>query len=136
MALAVVAAVVLDALLPSSVRPESRWFLSVIGLLLLGLIVADPGRIDRSTMAVRVLSRLLLAVLAAASVISTGMLIHVLVVGGELDHSASRLLLSGGAVWLSNNIVFGLIHWEVDAGGSVARALHPRRYPDLAFPST
>lgn len=134
MALAVIAAVVLDALLPSSVRPESRWFLSVIGLLLLGLIAADPGRIDRSTAAVRLLSRLLLSLLAAASVISTGMLIHVLVVGGQLDHSASRLLLSGGAVWLSNNIVFALLYWEIDGGGSVARALHPRPYPDLAFP--
>ncbi|HKZ15308.1 MAG TPA: hypothetical protein VJL81_15835 [Solirubrobacterales bacterium] len=134
MALAVIAAVVLNALLPSSVRPESRWSLSVIGLVLLVLIVADPGRIDRSTMPVRVISRVLLSLLAVAAVVSTAMLIHVLVVGGELTHSASRLLLTGGAVWLSNNIVFALLYWEVDGGGSVARTLHPPQYPDLAFP--
>src|SRR5262249_19429355 len=46
----------------------------------------------------------------------------------------TRLLLTGGAVWLSNNIVFALIYWEVDGGGSVARAVDPPKYPDLAFP--
>ena len=134
MALAVVGAVVLTALLPSEVRPESRWLLAVIGLVLLFLVVADPGRIDRSTTLVRVLSRLLLALLVLSAVLSTGMLIHVLVVGGDLTHSATRLLLVGGDVWLANNIVFALLYWEVDGGGSVARAVRPPQYPDLAFP--
>lgn len=134
MALAVITAVVLTGWLPSGVRPESRWFLGVIGLVLLVLIVADPGRIDRSTRLVRLLSRLLLGLLALSAAVSTALLVHVLVVGGSLTHSATRLLLTGGAVWLSNNIVFALLYWEVDGGGSVARALSPPRYPDLAFP--
>jgi uncharacterized membrane protein len=134
MALAVVSAVVLTGWLPSGVRPESRWFLGVVGLVLLGLIVADPGRIDRSTRAVRLLSRVLIGLLALSAVISTALLVHVLVVGGELTNSATRLLLTGGAVWISNNIVFALLYWEVDGGGSVARALGRPEYPDLAFP--
>jgi uncharacterized membrane protein len=134
MAVAVVAAVVLTGWLPSGVRPESRWFLGVVGLVLLGLIVADPGRIDRSTRAVRVLSRLLLGLLVLSAAVSTVLLVHVLVTGGELTDSATKLLLTGGAVWLSNNIVFALLYWEVDGGGSVARAISPPRYPDLAFP--
>jgi uncharacterized membrane protein len=134
MALAVVAAVLLTGYLPSGVRPESRWFLGVIGLVLLFLILADPGRIDRSTSLVRILSRVLLGLLALSAVVSTGLLVHVLVDGGELTDSATKLLLTGGAVWLSNNIVFALLYWEVDGGGSVARARGGRQYPDLAFP--
>ncbi|MBS1881580.1 MAG: hypothetical protein JSS97_01325 [Actinobacteria bacterium] len=134
MALAVVAAIALNAALPSSIRPESRWFLSLIGLVLLGLIVADPGRIDRSTEPVRLLSRLLLSLLAVLTALSTAMLVHVLVIGGSLTHSATRLLLAGGAVWVSNNIVFALLYWELDGGGSVARMHRQPRYPDLAFP--
>jgi uncharacterized membrane protein len=134
MAVAVVAAVVLTGCLPSSIRPESRWLLAIIGLVLIGLIVADPGRIDRSTRLVRMLSRLLLSLLAVSAIVSTAMLVHVLVVGGELTHSATRLLLAANAVWISNNIVFALLYWELDGGGSVARALHPPKYPGLAFP--
>ncbi|MBS1880665.1 MAG: hypothetical protein JST31_14225 [Actinobacteria bacterium] len=134
MAVAVITAVALTGALPSSIRPESRWFLGLIGLVLLVLIIADPGRIDRSTRLVRVLSRLLLVLLATSSALATALLIHLLIVGGDLTHSATRLLLSGAAVWVSNDIVFGLIYWEVDGGGSVARALHPPEYPDLAFP--
>jgi hypothetical protein len=134
MALAVITAVLLTGWLPSGVRPESRWFLGLIGLVLVVLIAADPGRIDRSTRPVRLLSRLLLGLLALSAVLSTVLLVHVLVVGGSLTHSATRLLLTGGAVWFSNNIVFALLYWEVDGGGSVARALGQPRYPDLAFP--
>jgi hypothetical protein len=134
MALAVITAVLLTGWLPSGVRPESRWFLGVIGLVLLVLIAADPGRIDRSTRPVRLLSRLLLGLLALSAIISTALLVHVLVVGGSLTNSATRLLLTGGAVWFSNNIVFALLYWEVDGGGSVARALVRPEYPDLAFP--
>jgi hypothetical protein len=134
MALAVITAVVLTGWLPSGVRPESRWFLGVIGVVLLVLIAADPGRIDRSTRLVRLLSRLLLGLLALSAAVSTALLVHVLVVGGELTDSATRLLLTGGAVWFSNDIVFALLYWEVDGGGSVARALRRPEYPDLAFP--
>jgi hypothetical protein len=134
MAIAVITAVVLTGWLPSVVRPESRWFLGVIGVVLLVLIVADPGRIDRSTRPVRLLSRLLLGLLALSAAVSTALLVHVLVVGGSLTDSATRLLLTGGAVWFSNNIVFALLYWEVDGGGSVARALGSPEYPDLAFP--
>jgi hypothetical protein len=134
MAVAVLAAVGFTAWLPSSIRPESRWSLAIVALVLLVLIVADPGRIDRSTKVVRLLSRLLLCLLVGLAAVTTALLIHVLVVGGELTHSAARLLLAGGAVWISNNIVFGLLYWEVDGGGSVARTIHRPEYPDLAFP--
>lgn len=131
---AVIVAVVLTGSLPSSVRPESRWFLSIVGLVLVMLVLADPGRIDRTTLLVRVLSRVLLALLAVSAGVTTAMLIHQLVVGDDLTNSASRLLLTGGAVWVSNNIIFGLLYWEIDGGGSAARARHAHEHPDFAFP--
>jgi len=64
----------------------------------------------------------------------------VVLVASLVAHSATRitgaqLLASGGAVWLTNTIAFGLAFWELDCGGPVARALAtaPRK-PDIQFP--
>ncbi len=64
----------------------------------------------------------------------------IVLVASLIVHSASRitgaqLLASGGAVWLTNAIAFGLAFWELDCGGPVARALatQPRK-PDFQFP--
>src|SRR5262249_52271812 len=51
----------------------------------------------------------------------------VVLVASLIAHSASRitgaqLLASGGAVWFTNAIAFGLAFWELDCGGPVARA--------------
>src|SRR4029453_3780202 len=37
-------------------------------------------------------------------------------------------------VWLSNNIAFALLYWELDGGGAAARAHHAADPLDLAFP--
>ena len=52
----------------------------------------------------------------------------VILVASLVAHSAThitgaQLLASGGAVWLTNAIAFGLAFWELDCGGPVARAL-------------
>jgi hypothetical protein len=64
----------------------------------------------------------------------------VVLVASLIAHSASRitgaqLLASGGAVWFTNAIAFGLAFWELDCGGPVARAFAtgPRK-PDFQFP--
>jgi hypothetical protein len=44
------------------------------------------------------------------------------------------VLKVGNLVWLSNNIAFGLLYWEIDGGGSAARAHRLPRYPDFCFP--
>jgi uncharacterized membrane protein len=64
----------------------------------------------------------------------------VILVASLIAHSASRitgaqLLASGGAVWFTNTIAFGLAFWELDCGGPVARALAIEvRKPDFQFP--
>ena len=134
MAAAVVVVITLTALLPASVRPEPRWFLILMGLVLVALVLADPGRVNRSRTYVRVLSLLLLVLLALAAVVSTLLLVHELVTGKDLTRSATTLLLVGNAVWISNNVVFGLLYWQTDGGGPVERMKVPRVHPDLAFP--
>jgi len=64
----------------------------------------------------------------------------VVLVASLIAHSASRitggqLLASGGTLWLTNTIAFGLAFWELDCGGPLARALAttPRK-PDFQFP--
>jgi hypothetical protein len=64
----------------------------------------------------------------------------IVLVSSLIAHSAGRitgaqLLASGGAVWLTNAIAFGLAFWELDCGGPVARALATEaRRPDFQFP--
>jgi uncharacterized membrane protein len=64
----------------------------------------------------------------------------VVLVASLIAHSASRitgaqLLASGGSVWFTNAIAFGLAFWELDSGGPVARALATgARTPDFQFP--
>jgi len=43
------------------------------------------------------------------------------------------LLLTGGAIWLTNVIAFGVWYWELDRGGPAARAHATRQHPDFLF---
>jgi hypothetical protein len=135
MAAAVVTTIVLTVMLPDSVQPGPAWLLpSIAGVLLVALIVVDPGKIDRRSRALRVPSILLVAVLVIGTLWSTALLLHDLVHGGAETNSASKLLEAGAGVWILNNIVFSLLYWELDSGGAAARAHRLPQYPDFAFP--
>ena len=135
MAGAVVAAMVLTILLPDSVRAGPAWLLPVVeGVLLIALIAGDPGRIDRRSRALRALSVVLVAVLAFGALWSTVVLIDDLIHGGAVTNSATDLLEAGAIVWVSNNIAFALLYWELDGGGAAARAHRPPAAADFAFP--
>ena len=132
---AVVAAIVLTVLLPDDLRLGPSWLLPLIeAALLVALVLGDPGAITRRTRLLRVLSIALVAVLVVNSLWSTIGLIDSLINGGPATTSASELLTAGSIVWLSNNIAFALLYWELDGGGAAARAHHLPAYPDLAFP--
>jgi uncharacterized membrane protein len=135
MALAVVVAIVLTSLLPKSVRLGPAWLIPIAeSVLLVLLCVKDPGRIDRRSQLLRGCSIALVSVLLLTAMGFTVRLIAELIHGGSTTDSASALLLAGNAVWISNNIAFALLYWELDSGGSAVRAhrLHPRT--DFAFP--
>jgi hypothetical protein len=109
------------------------WILPVLqGILLVTLFMANPHRIDRESSALRMLGLSLAALISFANAWSVVRLVDGLAYGTEGENARS-LLVTGGAIWLTNIIVFGLWFWEFDRGGPVARALGARPYPDFQF---
>jgi hypothetical protein len=133
-AVAVTVAVALQFPLPGRlVLLRPAWLLPALeGLLLVVLVMANPHRINRESRALRLLSLMLAALLSLANAWSVGRLVAGLVQGTE-GSSAGPLLVTGGAIWLTNVIIFGLWYWEFDRGGPVARANAIRMYPDFQF---
>src|SRR5262245_29846758 len=84
MAGAVVAAIVLTVLLPPEIRLIPSWLLaSVEAVLLLALVLGDPGKIDRRSAALRAVSIGLVAVLVLTALVTTVKLIDSLVTGSS-----------------------------------------------------
>jgi uncharacterized membrane protein len=135
MAVTVVAASLLTTLRPAELRVLPIWVLPLIELVLLVvLVVRDPGRIDRRSRNLRYVSICMVAILLVDALVATGHLIAVLVRGGHATESAESLLAAGTVVWVSNIVVFTLLYWELDSGGAAARAHGLPATPDLAFP--
>ena len=77
----------------------------------------------------------LLTLVWVFNVIGVGVLVASLVAHSAVRITGPQLLFSGGVVWLTNAIAFGLAFWELDCGGPVARALaSTARKPDFQFP--
>jgi uncharacterized membrane protein len=134
-ALTILVAIALFGLIPDRLTLGSRWvFPTVVGVLLVAVSIADPGRIDRRSTGVRVLSIALLLLLVVAVGWATEALIAELIRGGGITNSAGKLLRTGAVVWIENGIVFSLLYWELDSEGPASRLYHTRRYPDFAFP--
>ena len=135
MAAAVLAVIVLTLLLPHSLIVRPRWGVPIAeAILLVAVIIGDPGKIDKTSRPVRVLSVTLIALLVATTLWCTAVLITELIRGGPATASGGTLLAAGGIVWLSNCIAFGLLYWELDSGGPAVRAHGLPAYPDFAFP--
>jgi hypothetical protein len=135
MAAAVLASIGLTLLLPDDLRLGPQWLLPVVELVLLVLLIlGDPGRIDRRTRALRIMSIGLVVVLAAGALSATAQLVDELIHGGSVTNSAEALLAAGATVWSANTIAFALLFWELDSGGPPARAHGLPEHPDFAFP--
>jgi len=123
-ALAVVAAVVVYALLPSSLQFLGRFVIpGVEALLLVTLIVTNPRRITRQTSWSRTVSIALAVLVIVSNLLSLGLLI------AELSSDApsgENLLVGAMQIWVTNVIGFALLFWEMDRGGPVARRNLPR----------
>jgi hypothetical protein len=134
--LTVAIAVVLQMLLPDSFsKPLAHWLLPGLEIALgIGLIIANPVRIERGGKVARAGSIALIMLISAANAISAVLLIRAIVEARPDTGSALPLLASGASVWATNVIAFGLWYWEFDRGGPVERAAATRKYPDLMFP--
>ena len=136
MALAVLAAGGLRAALPSQLRSgDARWvFVVVVVGLLVILIIGDPGRIDRDSASLRLLTGTLIGLISAVNAVAAVRLVAGIIGAVSFSTDANVLLASGGAIWLSNVIAFGLWYWDLDRGGAAARARGAGHQPAFVFP--
>jgi uncharacterized membrane protein len=132
--LSVIAAVVLQTLLPNQLRFLPRGAEPALeAALLLGLIVANPVRIERRSRFVRMVSIVLIFLITLANATSAVLLIRA-ILDGKAGGVAGPLLATGAAVWATNVIAFALWYWEFDRGGPVHRAHGTFQHPDMLFP--
>lgn len=103
-------------------------------ILLIAVVISDPGKIDRVSRKVHALSMALIVLLVASALWCTALLITELIRGGPATQSGGKLLAAGVIVFVTNCIAFGLLCWELDSGGPAVRAHRLPRYPDFAFP--
>jgi uncharacterized membrane protein len=130
---AIVVAVLLQASIPHRVG-HLRWiFVGLSVVLLLALAFVDPRKVEDRHVPIRALMLTLVAALSIGNAISAGELV-VDLVNGHGIRDAGKLLLTGGAIWLTNVIVFSLWYWLFDRGGLYARMNHDDPYPAFMFP--
>jgi uncharacterized membrane protein len=133
-AAAVAAAIALQLVLPSHLAIHPFWLLPALeGLLMVGLIVANPQHINRTSAMLRAADVALIALISLANAWSSAELIAGIINGSE-GSTATLLLSRGATVYVTNIVVFALWYWEWDRGGPVARAQAVRPYPDFLFP--
>jgi hypothetical protein len=133
--LAIVVTVALHVALPAKYQVAPIWVLPVVLLsLLAALIIGDPGRIDRQKPWLRVTTSAVIAVLTLANLAAAARLVVDMLTSNRLFASnATGLLATGGVIWATNVIAFGLWYWDLDRGGAAARAHHPHANPAFVF---
>jgi hypothetical protein len=132
-ATAIALAIALQYSLPARVSHYQRWIFPIVAsVLLVILVVGHRKHIDESRPWLRGLTLLTVALMALANGVAAGRLIRDLL-EGEGIRKPGVLLLTGGAIWLTNVIVFALVFWMFDRGGAAARHLVPRDQTTTAF---
>ncbi|WP_338177984.1 hypothetical protein [Jatrophihabitans sp.] len=124
-ALAVLVAIGLYAALPNSLLLGPRYVIPTIEvLLLIPLIAINPTRLTRETRWSRIVSLGLAYLIIVANLVALGMLLHALTSSHVTQ--GRQLLLAALQVWITDIIAFGLVYWELDRGGAVARTSRAR----------
>jgi uncharacterized membrane protein len=132
-ALAIVALIGLQMALPERLSAGPRFVLPAVEVVLIVvLMAANPGRLQRSTPVLRLIGLGLIVLVSLGNAWSIGQLVTDISTGRDVG-SAAALLASGGAVWLINVLTFALWFWEFDRGGPIERAAGTHPFPDLLF---
>jgi len=136
MAATVLVAAGLHATLPTELQfTQQLWvYPLVVGVLLLVLIVGDPGRIDKTDLWLRVVTGFLVAFITLVNAVSANHLVRLILQDADKQLGAARLLGTGAAIWVINVLAFGLWFWDLDRGGAAERAAGTTRLPALLFP--
>jgi uncharacterized membrane protein len=132
--MAVLVAIALQLGIPDWLAFGPRWFVPALeAAVLIGIVLANPNRIDRESSRLRTATVILIAVMTYGNGWAAGHLVRE-IVRDERNLSAQTLLLTGLSIWLTNIIAFSLWYWELDRGGPAARAQAVRPHPDFLFP--
>ncbi len=136
MALAVLVVGALRLVLPPELRVSDGpgLFLAVVAVMVVALILGDPGRIDRQATWLRVLTGLLIALITLVNAGSAVRLVISIIYSDPFTQTARVLLECGGVIWISNVVAFGLWYWDLDRGGAAARATNATARPAFLFP--
>ena len=134
MATAVLVSVAMQLALPDRhVLSPTVLFPSVEVLVLVVLVIADPGRIDRRSAVLRRLTMALVIVMTWDNLAGVAELVRGILDGSDQDNGPV-LLATGGALWVTNVIAFSLWFWLLDRGGPAARASGTPLAAAFAFP--
>ncbi|QMU76901.1 hypothetical protein GXW83_15365 [Streptacidiphilus sp. PB12-B1b] len=135
MALAILFAAFLHVALPTKYRVTPSWAVPVVLMVLLAaLIIGDPGRIDRQKPWLRITTGLTIAFMTVANLFAAAHLVADILTNNKLfANNAIGLLATGGVIWVTNVITFGLWYWDLDRGGAASRAHQPYANPALVF---
>ena len=132
--ISITAAFLLYLFLPNDYALIPRWILPSIALLMvIPQLVLNPRHFNRETRLSRIIAIALATMLLLGNQLAVGETI-VALVGGHLD--PVRGLLATLQVWLTDVVAFGVVYWELDRGGPVARRLprDPDDVQDFRFP--
>jgi hypothetical protein len=120
--------------LPHDSPVRVPWLLPAVEAVLLVLLLAtDASSVARHTRWLRRAALALVVLLVLAALWATALLVYDLLEAKGVTQSATKLLASGGIVWLGNNLAFSLLYWMIDGGGPIARS---RRLTPVDFAFT
>lgn len=134
--LAIAVAAGLHVALPARYRVQPQWVLpTVLFVLVVALIIGDPGRINRQRRWLRVITAAVVVALTVANLLAAVRLVHDIITNNKIfANNADGLLATGAVIWFTNIIAFSLWYWDLDRGGAAARSQHPNRAPAFVFP--
>ncbi len=134
--LIVLGVVLLLAALPARVRMMPPWSQHLVGAIMLTPLLGVAFTRGRAPVWLRLERGVTLAFCAVATVMVIAMVAVVIraIVSGDARATGLPLLSSGCAAWVLNVATFGLLHWQLDAGGPGARADGKPDFCDWQFP--
>ena len=132
--LAVIAAALINYLLPARYTLGPPWLMSILELaVLVPLTIFAPHRTIGESRLRQLAGIGLIALVNLANLASLVLLIQRLLYNGRAVQGP-ELLYSSLAVWTTNIIVFALWYWELDRGGPDDRLKRDHAPPDFLFP--
>jgi hypothetical protein len=134
--LAALVAILLYLALPEKLTLGPSWLMPTLeALLFVALVLATPDEEMPLARMRHALVVALIGLVAVADLVALGLLAHYVI---HSEGEAGRGLIEAAIVlWGTIVLVFGLVYWELDRGGPVARAHAERAGPhDFLFTQT